>query len=476
MAWVLYLGNDCQRLYRTGLGRCTCVWEGREAPAQPPPAWKSVRKLRLVVDLIEEEFRLEHLPHVGGRDHQALVRRRARQLFQDVVWVRAEKLGRESSGRRDDQMLFTAIRGSQVLEGWLACLADWRVQVLGLWSLPQLVEDALLPKRFEGLRLLVYTHAEALALRHDFIRGGRLAFSRLTLVSRREALVEEVVEESDRTWRYLSRLLHLPEEKKIQFAAAPALLEELAAAAEAPGWQVEEYPLAANDLPGAAACLLGRKLWRRPHYRYRQGTALFPAGVYGVSLLALVGAGLYAGYAWDRLQTLAQEAARLARQQAALRRSLEHMPPVPSVDGFTPRQIEDFLTRYDRLQQARITPDRVLEPLAHVLDRFPRWTLTDLVWETEKQGEEEEEDGMRVILTLTHPSAADPRRLAIDLNHLIQALASQPGLAAARLLESDPPLTEGVSLSGEIGAGQKGDAGMATFKIQVSLVSADEGE
>ncbi|WP_286292970.1 hypothetical protein [Methylomarinovum tepidoasis] len=436
-----------------------------------------MRKLRLVVDLIEEEFRLEHLPHVGGRDHQALARRRARQLFQDVAWVRTEKLGRESSGRRDDQMLFTAIRGSRVLEGWLACLADWRVQVLGLWSLPQLVEDALLPKRFEGLRLLVYAHAEALALRHDFIRGGRLAFSRLTLVSRREALVEEVVEESDRTWRYLSRLLHLPEEKKIQFAAAPALLEELAAATEAPGWQVEEYPLAANDLPGAAACLLGRQIWRRPHYyRCRQGAAFFPAGAYGVSLLALLGSGLYAGYAWERSQTLAQEAARLAREQGALRRSLERMPPVPSVDGFTPRQIEDFLTRYDRLRQERITPERVLEPLAQVLDRFPRWTLTDLVWEPEKQGEEEEEEEMRVILTLTHPSTADPRRLALGLNHLLQALASQPGLTAARLLESDPPLTEGVSLSGEIGAGQEGNAGMATFKIQVSLVSADEGE
>ena len=69
----------------------------------------------LFTDLAEEDFRLDTIPHVGGRDREAIVNRKLAQIFRSTPYRYALPQGRESEGRRDDRVLYTAIANAEVM-------------------------------------------------------------------------------------------------------------------------------------------------------------------------------------------------------------------------------------------------------------------------------------------------------------------------------------------------------------------------
>ena len=70
--------------------------------------WQNI-PTRIVVDLIEEDLRVETLPHLRGRDRRVVLERRLSQLYRATPFRLAVLQGRETTGRRDDIALCTAI-------------------------------------------------------------------------------------------------------------------------------------------------------------------------------------------------------------------------------------------------------------------------------------------------------------------------------------------------------------------------------
>lgn len=162
----------------------------------------------LMADMVEEEFRLEQVPHAYGRDRRALLERRKARLFRGTPYVYAELQGREDSGRRDDRVLLTAITNPEILAPWLRLFEQYRVPLAGIYSLPVL-SRGLLPciDCARGDVLLISLHS-ASGLRQSFFQDGRLKLSRLAKLPRYGTMPfgPYIVAEIDRFRRYLTSL------------------------------------------------------------------------------------------------------------------------------------------------------------------------------------------------------------------------------------------------------------------------------
>lgn len=131
-----------------------------------------------LTDLIEEDFHRESIPHVYGSAHKNLVERRLNALYRDTPYREASRQGREKEGRKDDQMLFSALTNPQLLKPWIDALQAHKIDIAGIYSV------ALLnPNLFKRLGLgkeasLIVTHQSS-GLRQSFFQDGYLRFSRL---------------------------------------------------------------------------------------------------------------------------------------------------------------------------------------------------------------------------------------------------------------------------------------------------------
>src|SRR5438105_15133726 len=80
----------------------------------------------LFTDLAEEDFRLDTIPHVGGRDRDAILNRKLAQIFRSTPYRHALLQGREQDGRRDDRVFYTANSNPELLRPWLEMLERLR--------------------------------------------------------------------------------------------------------------------------------------------------------------------------------------------------------------------------------------------------------------------------------------------------------------------------------------------------------------
>jgi hypothetical protein len=142
-----------------------------EEPSQP---------VQLLLDVIEEEFHVDRVPHVIGRDHAELFERTARRHFRSTEFRYIVNQGREVGGRRDDKVLIAGLTNPELLRTWLSVIDDASVPLRGIYSLP-LISEALLPYLGAGKakRALVISQQIPSTLRQSYFENGRLRFSRL---------------------------------------------------------------------------------------------------------------------------------------------------------------------------------------------------------------------------------------------------------------------------------------------------------
>ncbi len=138
-----------------------------------------------MLDVIEEEFHTDHIPHVLGRDRMELHRRTAEKHFRQTQFryltVQArEPVTREGTVRRDDRVLIAGLTNPELLQGWLSLIEDEQVPLRSIHSLP-LVGEQLLPAlgASRHARALVISQQIPSTLRQSYYEDGHLRFSRL---------------------------------------------------------------------------------------------------------------------------------------------------------------------------------------------------------------------------------------------------------------------------------------------------------
>jgi hypothetical protein len=165
----------------------------------------------LLVDVIEEDFRLESVPHLTGRNRRDLIARKFEQYYRNTPFRQAKVLHRQTQGRHDDEMLFSALTNPQRILPWLDTLLSNSIPIIGIHSLPNTGTPLL--KSIASKHVLLLSWEKYAGLRQTYFQQKRLHFSRLTPIDSNSSFSEAVATETPRTQQYLKSLsLPLPGE------------------------------------------------------------------------------------------------------------------------------------------------------------------------------------------------------------------------------------------------------------------------
>ncbi len=174
--------------------------------------------VRILVDLIEEDFNKESIPHVGSRDRKSIIRRLIdRHYRKSGDYFNYNIIGRETTGRKDDIVLYSVLSNPDILQPWLKPMLETSTPVSGIWSLPLLT-----PKLYKYLsvnteNILVVSQQVPSNLRQTFLKNGKLESSRSAVVNLDDATIGEYIfNEVEQTIRFLSNQRHIGFDDKIE--------------------------------------------------------------------------------------------------------------------------------------------------------------------------------------------------------------------------------------------------------------------
>lgn len=162
----------------------------------------------LLTDLIEEDFRHEIVPHLRGSERTELIQRKFEQFYRNSPFRQALLLRRLKEGRRDDDILFSALTNPPLILPWLGIMQEQFTPVAGVYSVPNI--SAPLVKSIPSDHLLLLSWEKHAGLRETYFDAKLLRFSRLTPIGADRSFSETVATEAARTQQYLKSLSLIP--------------------------------------------------------------------------------------------------------------------------------------------------------------------------------------------------------------------------------------------------------------------------
>lgn len=161
----------------------------------------------ILTDFVEEDYRIELLPHLGWLDRRRFLEKKLGQLYKHTPFRSRLVEGRDGES---DRVLFSALTNPNLLLPWVESLLMRQIPISGISSVAML-SGKLLPKGLPS-HLLLLSFQKGSGLRQSFFLNGKLHFSRLTLVHADDDLAGLARAESEKVYKYLHALSLLPEE------------------------------------------------------------------------------------------------------------------------------------------------------------------------------------------------------------------------------------------------------------------------
>lgn len=163
-----------------------------------------------ITDLVEEDFRLDTLPHLRASDSEAIINRKLGQIYRGTNLRHAVIQGRETEGRRDDKVLYHAVTHTDLIKPWLELLEKIEVPLEGIYS-SSVLSARLLTSRALDLQFphtLLVTVVPDFGLRQTYFRDQQIKFSRITPIvyDEGQSVGGLIAAEIGRTWQYLESL------------------------------------------------------------------------------------------------------------------------------------------------------------------------------------------------------------------------------------------------------------------------------
>jgi len=187
-------------------------------------------KTYVLIDVIEEEFQNNTLPHVFIKDRQVFFNRQLEKSFRNTPYRYVDFRGRETSGRRGDLVFFSALTNPELIDPWLAILLQYKVSMAGIYSF-SLVSARLLNELAHDREDVLLISQQKGLLRLSFFTKSKLKMSRVTrFVDAGEAAnAQLIVDEVGKTQRYLTRLrlLSVEGELSINVVASESVINGL---------------------------------------------------------------------------------------------------------------------------------------------------------------------------------------------------------------------------------------------------------
>jgi len=133
----------------------------------------------ILANVAEEGFQIETIPFLRGSDRQAIIKRKLGQLFFNAALTSSLSLGYAKTQRRDERVLLAALTDKAFFAPWLDAIANARVALSGIYSLPLLAPALLRQLGIGGDPCLLLTVQDQ-SIRQSYLEQGQLFFSRLT--------------------------------------------------------------------------------------------------------------------------------------------------------------------------------------------------------------------------------------------------------------------------------------------------------
>ena len=162
----------------------------------------------VLVDIVEEEYRQDVIPHVFGADRKSVLERKFSRLFRGTMYCHAILQGRETEGRKDDKVLLTAITKTDIVAPWIELIERQKIPVAGIYSLPVLSQALLKKIGAKGTNVLLISVQSASGLRQTFFRDRQIKISRLAQMPRIGTVpyASHLMGELEKLRRYLNSL------------------------------------------------------------------------------------------------------------------------------------------------------------------------------------------------------------------------------------------------------------------------------
>lgn len=353
----------------------------------------------LIVDLIEEDFRQETVPHLIGGSRKALLGRKFDQFYRGTPFHQAALLQRQKTGRRDDDMLFSALTNPSLIKPWLDILLAQQTPLAGIYSVPQV--SAPLVKDHSSSHLLLISWEKSAGLRQTYFSEHRLQISRLTPVNNNIAFQDAVIKELARTYQYLKSLSLLPSGQTLDvrlMGHGRDLIELQSNLPKSADMRYDFVELAdvAKQLKidcsftdsDATQIFLHQLVARPPktHYANTTHTRYFTLWQLKHALNLASGTLLFGVMLWGAANfwqggSDASEAASLKEQA---QRILKETQKITSAFPNTYAPAADMkagVSAMRKLKQYSFAPSDILYPISAALDRQPQIELDHLAWQ-----------------------------------------------------------------------------------------------
>ncbi|MBI2994658.1 MAG: hypothetical protein HYY48_10850 [Gammaproteobacteria bacterium] len=356
----------------------------------------------VLVDVFEEEFRRDTIPHVFGPDRTAILGRKKSRLFRDTPYFHYFLQGREQEGRRDDRVLLTSITNPNLVRPWVKLLDEHQIPLAGVYSVPLFTKSVLKLLSKPGDHMLVISLQSISGLRQTFIHKGDLRISRLVQMPRygTEPYGPHIRQEVDKIRRYLNnmRLTTVDDPVDIYLLLGGELLDEMRRHYTDSGLN-RYHILDLNELMQAAGSerrvstpfsdqfFVHELLKQRPSNLYATGSERryftmrrLRHSMHAASALLLLGGAAWGGYNFmDGLSYKQRSLADVQKTQfytARYQMARERLPQTP----VEPADIQVAVELADVLNQYKTTPLDMMKVISAALQGEPSVQIDDLQW------------------------------------------------------------------------------------------------
>ncbi len=136
----------------------------------------------LMVDAIEEDYKLEALPHTTGSARKEIVARKLAQFNRNSTYRAAHYINRDKNKRKDDNFLFVALSNTDFMQGWMDSIQAEHIPLVGVYLLPMVSQVIVRQMKLMSPHILLCERLSS-GLRQTYLHNGRLRMSRLTPMS-----------------------------------------------------------------------------------------------------------------------------------------------------------------------------------------------------------------------------------------------------------------------------------------------------
>ncbi|PPC86052.1 MAG: hypothetical protein CTY37_06780 [Methylotenera sp.] len=132
----------------------------------------------LIVDAVEEDYKLESLPHTAGRARREIIERKLNQFNRNSTFRAAHFINRSADKRKDDNFLFVALSSADSLQGWLDVIQANQSPLVGVYLLPMMSQVMVRQMKLMAPHILLCEQLPS-GFRQTYMHNGRLRMSRL---------------------------------------------------------------------------------------------------------------------------------------------------------------------------------------------------------------------------------------------------------------------------------------------------------